>query len=302
MIDGANIPAAKQSSIRRMREFGITPKRDLGQNFLVDDNILGVITSLAKLTSDDVALEVGGGLGVLSEHLAPLVGALHVVEMDKSLEEPLLEALAPFKGAQLHLGDAVKINLGNFDPQPTAVVANLPYSVAATVILKTVVECSQATRWVAMVQKEVGQRFAAEAGSKQYGAPSALAQLSCDVKVLRPISRQVFAPVPNVDSVLVGLTRVRPPAPKPVRTLINAGFKHRRKAFAKSVELSLGSQEFSKSAVIDALEALDLRTDVRAERLKAKDFAEVAAHCLQMSQSGLADEVAGWLKSAEASW
>ena len=157
-------------------------------------------------------LEVGGGLGVLSEYLAERVAHVHVVELDRSLEPALRDALDPHPNATLHLADAVKLDLAALDPAPTKVVANLPYGVAATVILRTVAELPAVTTWVAMVQKEVGERFAAKAGTAAYGVPSVLAQLACDVRVLRPVSRTVFHPVPNVDSVLVGLTR-RGPAP-----------------------------------------------------------------------------------------
>lgn len=267
-----------QPSIRRMGEHGIRPRRELGQNFLVDDNILGVIERLADLRDDDVALEVGGGLGVLSEHLAARVTALHVVELDRALQAPLLEALEPFPGAQLHFGDAVKVDYRAYDPPPTVCVSNLPYNVAATVILRTVAELPTCDRWVAMVQKEVGERFASPPGTKAYGAPSALAQLSCDVKVLRAVSRRIFSPVPNVDSVLLGLRRVRPPAPKPVRELINAAFLHRRKALAKSVSLGAprDQQTARRDALKVALETAGLPLDVRAERVPALGFADLA--------------------------
>jgi 16S rRNA (adenine1518-N6/adenine1519-N6)-dimethyltransferase len=266
-----------QPSLRRMAEHGIRPRRELGQNFLVDDNILGVIAKLAELRDDDVALEVGGGLGVLSEHLGARVAGLHVVELDRGLEEPLREALAPYPGAQLHFGDAVKLDYGVFDPPPTVCVSNLPYNVAATVILRSVAELPTCERWVAMVQKEVGDRFAAPPGSKAYGAPSALAQLSCEVRVLRAVSRRIFSPVPNVDSVLLGLTRIRPPAPKPVRALINAAFLHRRKALAKSVSLGAPRDEQTarRDALKVALEAAGLPLDVRAERVPALGFADL---------------------------
>ena len=143
-----------------MREFGIRPNRDLGQNFLVDSNILDVIGRLAELTPEDVVLEVGGGLGVLSEYLAERVAHVHVVELDRGLEEPLREALEPFANTTLHLADAVKLDLDALDPAPTKVVANLPYGVAATVIIRTI-ELESVVGWVAMVQKEVGERFAA---------------------------------------------------------------------------------------------------------------------------------------------
>jgi 16S rRNA (adenine1518-N6/adenine1519-N6)-dimethyltransferase len=209
-----------QPSLRRMKAFGIRPKRDLGQNFLIDSNLLDVIARAAELDPADVVLEVGGGLGVLSEHLAERVAHVHVVELDRTLEPALRDALDDHPNTTLHLADAVKLDLGALDPAPTKVVANLPYGVAASVILRTVSDLPQVTTWVAMVQKEVGERFAARPGTSAYGVPSVLAQLAADVKVLRPVSRTVFYPVPNVDSVLVGLTR-RGAAPEPgLRSLV----------------------------------------------------------------------------------
>jgi 16S rRNA (adenine1518-N6/adenine1519-N6)-dimethyltransferase len=227
-----------QPSLRRMRAFGVRPKRDLGQNFLIDSNILGVIARAADLNDQDVALEIGGGLGVLSEHLAQRTAHTHVVELDRSLEPALRDALDPYPNTTLHLGDALQIDLGALDPPPTKVVANLPYGIAATAILRTVFELPTVTLWVAMVQKEVGERFAAAAGTSAYGVPSVLAQLSCDVRVHRQVSRSVFHPVPNVDSVLVVLQRTGP-APEPgLIKLVQGAFAHRRKALARSLELA----------------------------------------------------------------
>lgn len=284
-----------QPSIRRMREHGIRPRHDLGQNFLVDDNILGVIARLAALREDDVALEVGGGLGVLSEDLAARVAAVHVVELDRNLEEPLREALEPYPHAQLHFADAVKLDLATLDPAPTVVVSNLPYAVGATVILRTVAGLPSVDRWVAMIQREVGERFAAQPGTKAYGAPSALAQLSCDVRVLRAVSRKVFSPVPNVDSVLLGLTRVRPPAPKAVRDLVNGAFLHRRKALARSVSLAPGAPKDRRDAARVALEAVGLPLDVRAERVSATAFGDLArAIAVAEGNDRLVVEIDAW--------
>jgi 16S rRNA (adenine1518-N6/adenine1519-N6)-dimethyltransferase len=258
-----------QPSLRRIKAFGVRPNRDLGQNFLIDSNILDVIGRAAELDAGDVVLEVGGGLGVLSEYLAERTAHVHVVELDRGLEAPLRDALDPHPNATLHLADAVKLDLAALRPVPTKVVANLPYGVAATVILRTIEDLPDVRRWVAMVQKEVGRRFAASAGTPQYGVPSVLAQLACDVRVLRPVSRSVFHPVPNVDSVLVGLTRRGPAAPPGLRALVQQGFAHRRKALARSVALAGGAD---RDRIRAALEAIGRPADARAETLAPGDW------------------------------
>jgi len=116
----------RQASLRRLRRFGVRPNRELGQNFLIDDNILRVIGRLAELDRADVVLQVGGGLGVLSEYLAPRVGHLHVVEIDAALEPALEDALAPHENVTLHLADAVELDYAALDPVPSKVIANLP--------------------------------------------------------------------------------------------------------------------------------------------------------------------------------
>ena len=177
-----------QPSLRRLKQFGVRPKRDLGQNFLIDSNILGVIERAAGLDPGDVVLEIGGGLGVLSEYLADRCAHVHVVELDRSLEPALHDALDPHPNTTLHIDDAMSLDLAALDPAPTKVVANLPYGIAAGAILRTIEELPGVTRWVAMVQKEVGERLAAQAGTAAYGIPSVLAQLACDVRVLRSVS------------------------------------------------------------------------------------------------------------------
>ncbi|HEX6651420.1 MAG TPA: 16S rRNA (adenine(1518)-N(6)/adenine(1519)-N(6))-dimethyltransferase RsmA [Thermoleophilaceae bacterium] len=266
----------RQASLRRLRSFGVRPNRELGQNFLIDDNILRVIGEAAELDDGDVVLEVGGGLGVLSEFLAPRVAHLHVVEVDRSLEEPLRDALAPFANATLHLADAVKMDFAELEPAPTKVVANLPYGVAATVLLKSVAELPRAELWVAMVQREVGDRLAAAPGSKSYGATSVLAQLSCEVRVLRRVPRTVFHPEPNVDSALVVMRR-RAPAPAPrLVALVHAGFAHRRKALPGSLALTPGAAGDIRDATRAALESLGHPPDARAERLPPEDWPRLA--------------------------
>jgi 16S rRNA (adenine1518-N6/adenine1519-N6)-dimethyltransferase len=253
-----------------MHAFDVRPRRDLGQNFLVDSNILGVIERAGELAPTDVVLEVGGGLGVLSEHLAPRVGHLHVVEIDRRLQPPLLDALAPFANSTLHMADAMSLDLAALDPAPTKLIANLPYGIAASMILRTVAELDGMTRWVAMVQRDVGERLAAGPGSRVYGIPSVLCQLSCEVRVLRAIARTVFFPVPNVDSALVGLTRVAPAPPEELRRFVQGAFAHRRKAMARSLSLSIGAD---RDAVRSALVAAGHPADERAERLRPSALA-----------------------------
>jgi 16S rRNA (adenine1518-N6/adenine1519-N6)-dimethyltransferase len=241
-----------QPSLRRMRQFGIRPKRDLGQNFLIDSNILDVIARAAALDPADVVLEVGGGLGVLSEHLAERVAHVHVVELDRALEPALRDALDAHPNTNLHLADAVRLDLGALDPAPTKVVANLPYGVAAGVILRTISDLPRVTTWVAMVQKEVGERFAARPGTSAYGVPSVLAQLACDVRV--------------------GLTR-RGPAPEPaLRALVQRGFAHRRKALARSLALAPGAEPGVRERARAALEAIGRPADARAEQLAPDEW------------------------------
>lgn len=265
-----------QPSLRRLKQFGIRPDRELGQNFLIDSNLLDVIGRAAELDPADVVLEVGGGLGVLSEYLAAHVAHVHVVELDPRLGEALGDALAPHDNVTLHMADAVKLDYGRLRPEPTKVVANLPYGVAATVILRTVEQLPGVHLWVGMVQREVGERFAAAPGSGSYGVPSVLAQLSCDVRVLRPVSRRVFHPVPNVDSVLLGLRRREAAAPAPLRKLVQGGFAHRRKALAGSLALAPGLPPGIREQAREALVALGLPADARAEQLAPGQWRELA--------------------------
>jgi 16S rRNA (adenine1518-N6/adenine1519-N6)-dimethyltransferase len=273
--------APVQPSLRRMRQFGVRPSRELGQNFLVDSNILGVIERAAELRPEDVVLEIGGGLGVLSEHLAARVAHVHVVEIDERLREALHDATDAHENVSIHWGDAMTIDLAAFAPAPTKVVANLPYGIAAGAILRTIEELEGVRSWVAMAQREVGERLAASPGGGEYGTPSVLAQLACEVRVVRAIPRTVFAPVPNVDSVLVALRRREQPADAPavspaLRALVAGSFAHRRKTLVGSLALSGGAAGRSREQVRDALQRLGLSADVRAERLAPQEFRALA--------------------------
>jgi 16S rRNA (adenine1518-N6/adenine1519-N6)-dimethyltransferase len=250
--------------------------RQLGQNFLVDRNLLDVIERLAELCGNDVVLEIGGGAGILTQRLAARTTHVHVVEVDRRLEPRLREALSWQRNTTIHIADALELDLAALVPQPTKVVANLPYAIAAGAILRTIEELPAVESWVVMVQREVGERLAADPGSAAYGIPSVLAQLATEVKVLRPVSRTVFRPVPNVDSVLVGLRRCGPAAEPTVRALVQDAFAHRRKALAGSLALAPGAPADLRERARDALVQLGHPPDERAERLSPQEFRELA--------------------------
>jgi 16S rRNA (adenine1518-N6/adenine1519-N6)-dimethyltransferase len=265
-----------QPSLRRLHQFGVRPDRELGQNFLIDSNILGVIERAAQLDARDVVLEIGGGLGVLSEHLARRVAHVHVIEIDERLRAALGEAVAPFENVTVHWGDALRIDLATLAPAPSKLVANLPYNIAAGALLRTLEELPSVDLLVAMVQREVGERLASAPGGGVYGATSVLAQLAGEVRVVRAIPRTVFQPAPNVDSVLVEIKRTGPAPPPALRRLVAGAFAHRRKALARSVVLAGAAPGRTREQIRAALVALGHPADVRAERLSPRDFRALA--------------------------
>ena len=276
---GLAVDLPSQPSLRRMRRFGVRPDHELGQNFLIDSNILGVIGRAARLDRADVVLEIGGGLGVLSEYLAERVADLHVVELDERLRDALADATGPHANVTVHWGDAMSIDLRALRPEPTKVVANMPYGIAAAALLRTIEELPGVVSWVAMVQREVGERLAARPGSGAYGLPSVIAQLACEVRVLRAIPRAVFHPSPNVDSVLVSMRRRRTgtdtSAPG-VRELVAGAFAHRRKTLVGSLALTRPVSADAREQLREALIALGHPPDVRAERLAPEEFRALA--------------------------
>src|SRR5689334_4291943 len=137
----------------------VAPNRELGQHFLADDNMLGVIGRLAELGPDDVVLEVGPGLGVLTAYLAERVARVHAVELDRSLEPHLAERLRAHENVELTFGDALRLDLAALDPAPTKFVANLPYNVATPLIVESLDGLPSVGRWTVMVQREVADRL-----------------------------------------------------------------------------------------------------------------------------------------------
>ena len=244
----------------------------LGQNFLADPNLLEAIVRDAALAPDDVVLEVGAGEGVLTKRLAEVASHVHVIEIDRGLEPGLAGVIARPE-VNLVWADAVKFDLTTLDPAPTAMVANLPYAVATPVILRTAFELPSIQSWNVMVQKEIGDRLRSEPGNKTYGAPSVLIQLTGEVRQVRKVSRTVFKPQPRVDSAIIQITRTGPGPDEATRRLVRAGFAHRRKAMARSVDMTIPG---SLKAVREGLEAAGIDPGVRAEALSPGQFAKLS--------------------------
>ena len=242
----------------------VSPRKALGQHFLVDDNILRVIERLAALAPDDVVLEIGPGLGVLTRFLAERVAHVHAAEIDRRLEEHL----AGIERMQLHWGDAMQLDVAALDPAPHKLVANLPYNVATPIVAESL-RLEQLELWCVMVQREVADRFFARPSTKAYGSVSVLVQLATERTGFHPVSREVFRPRPNVDSALVAFRRIAPGASPEVKRVVEGAFGHRRKTLANALALSgLTSREHA----VEALEAIGREPNVRAEALDPPEF------------------------------
>ena len=245
----------------------------LGQNFLADPNLLDAIVRDAGLVPGDVVLEVGAGEGVLTERLAEAAAHVHVVEIDRGLEAALAE-IAARPNVELHWADAMKLDFAALRPAPTAVVSNLPYSVATPVILRTIEQLPSVGSWTVMVQREIAERLRAAPGSRTYGSASAVAQIACEVELVRRVDPAVFRPRPRVDSAILRLRRIGPAADPETRDLVRAAFAHRRKSLARSLEhVRPGEMAAARAALAE----LGLPEDARAETLSAEDFVALSA-------------------------
>jgi 16S rRNA (adenine1518-N6/adenine1519-N6)-dimethyltransferase len=249
------------------------PKRSLGQHFLVDENLLGVIGRLAALEPDDVVLEIGPGLGILTRYLADRVRLVHAVELDRSLEEPLGQTLGGRANVRLVFGDAVRLDLGVLDPAATKLVSNLPYNVATPIVLESLEGIPSLGRWCVMVQREVADRFFAAPATKAYGAVSVLIQLQARRVGYHRVPPTVFRPPPRVESALVAFDRIRGSSIVDVRPLVEAAFAHRRKRLANSVALAGLAP---RASVEEALASIGKDANVRAEELRPDDFVALA--------------------------
>ena len=217
----------------------VRAKKELGQHFLVDENILGVIGRQAELVESDVVLEIGPGLGVLTAFLADRVQQVYAVELDTSLGPQLVERVAGRPNVELRFGDALRLDLRETAPGATKLVANLPYNIATPLVAESLDGLPDLQLWCVMVQREVADRFFAAPSTKAYGAVSVLIQLVAERTGFHPVSRNVFRPRPNVESAIVSFRRTGLPHDfAHVKRVVEAAFAHRRKKLANSLELS----------------------------------------------------------------
>jgi 16S rRNA (adenine1518-N6/adenine1519-N6)-dimethyltransferase len=254
----------------------VAPSKELGQHFLVDENILGVIGRLAELGRDDVVLEVGPGPGGLTEYLADRVRHVHAVELDRRLEPHLAGRFGERANVDVRFTDAVSLDAGQLDPAPTKLVSNLPYNVATPIVVESIDRFPTIEHWTVMVQREVADRFFAAPRTKAYGAVSVFIQLAAERTGFHAVSRTVFRPQPNVDSALVAFRRRRQPpdvAWAELKRVVAAAFAYRRKRLPNSLELA-GVADRERAAA--ALESIGRGVQTRAEELEPEEFVRLA--------------------------
>ncbi|MBV8933777.1 MAG: 16S rRNA (adenine(1518)-N(6)/adenine(1519)-N(6))-dimethyltransferase RsmA [Kutzneria sp.] len=263
------------------QELGVRPTKKLGQNFVHDTNTVRRIVSAARLTPDDVVVEVGPGLGSLTLALLPACRRVVAVEIDPVLAERLPRTVRdrlPRLADRLDVvgADALRVHADALPgPAPTALVANLPYNVAVPVVLHLLAELPSLTSGLVMVQAEVADRLAAAPGGKAYGAPSVKLAWYADARRAGAVPRTVFWPVPNVDSALVSFTCRQPPSPVDRRVLfsvVDAAFAQRRKTLRAALAGWTGSADNSGRLLREA----GVDPSARGEQLRVDQFARIA--------------------------
>ena len=258
-----------------LEEHGLKPSRALGQNFVVDPNTVRRIARLAEVGPGDLVLEIGAGLGSLTLALVETGAEVIAMEVDRYLLEPLRSVVEP-KGVRVHHGDALSANYAELlDTRPAIVVANLPYNVATPLVLHLLEAEPLITRMLVMVQKEVGERFAARAGDEAYGAASLRVQYFADARVVGKVGPSVFVPKPNVDSALVSIVRRAHVRVDPALVseaalfeVIRTSFGQRRKMLRRSLAGWASDGVFERA---------DVAATRRPEELTLEEFARLAA-------------------------
>ena len=272
-----------------MEKYGIHAKKGFGQNFLTDLNVLKNIVSAAEITRDDNVIEIGPGIGALTEQLAQAAGEVLALEIDQDLIPVLAEVLAPYDNVTVLNQDVLQANLPELikqqftDPsRPIKVVANLPYYITSPILMNLLAAPVDWAAICVMMQKEVAQRLTAQPGTKQYGALTLAIEYQMTAEIAFNVSRRVFVPAPNVDSAIVVLKPRTTPLPvqpfnkQKLFGFIRGCFAHRRKSLWNNLQATIGKQPAVKEEMQAILTALAISPQTRPERLTLEQFIELA--------------------------
>ncbi|MBJ6361291.1 16S rRNA (adenine(1518)-N(6)/adenine(1519)-N(6))-dimethyltransferase RsmA [Paenibacillus sp. GCM10012307] len=269
---------------------GFSFKKSLGQNFLIDQNILDKIVSAAKLDKTKGALEIGPGIGALTQKLADAAAVVTAVEIDNRLIPILEEVLEGQEHVEVVHGDVLKLNLQELlerrykDVTGISVVANLPYYVTTPILMKLLEERLPLEHIVVMIQKEVAERMAAKPGGKTYGSLSVAVQYYCEPELVCTVPHTVFIPQPNVDSAVIKLTlRSEPPVKVEDEDfyfrVVQASFSQRRKTLANNLGAFVGKHNRDK--LLELLQACEVDPSRRGETLSLEEFARISEQLRQ---------------------
>lgn len=272
-----------------MEKYGIHTKKSFGQNFLTDLNVLNNIVTAANITKDDNVIEIGPGIGALTEQLAQAAGEVLALEIDADLIPVLDEVLAPYDNVTVLNQDVLEANLPALiqeqftDPtKPVKVVANLPYYITSPILMNLLASPVDWAAICVMMQKEVAQRLTAAPGTKQYGALTLAIEYQMDAKIAFDVSRRLFVPSPNVDSAIVVLTprkqqlAVQPFDKQKLFGFIRGCFAHRRKSLWNNLQGVIGKQPATKDKMAAVLDELGISPQIRPERLTLDQFIALA--------------------------
>ena len=270
-------PLGRRETRDLLSRHGLRPRTSLGQHFLVDPNTIRKIVRLAAITPGELVVEIGAGVGALTRALADAGAEVLAIEQDRGLEPALRESLAQAPNVAVVWGDALAQDYDRLlGGRRARVVANLPYQIATPLAVTLLEDVPSVTELIVMVQEEVGDRFVARPGDGAYGAVSAKLSYLSEASVAFKVSREVFMPKPDVESVVVRLTRrAEPPVAgdrRRIFAVIDAGFATRR----KTLRNALRGAGLEAAAVEDALAAADVDGSARAERLGLPAFAAIA--------------------------
>ncbi|GKT03048.1 16S rRNA (adenine(1518)-N(6)/adenine(1519)-N(6))-dimethyltransferase RsmA [Furfurilactobacillus sp. WILCCON 0119] len=270
-----------------MNTYGIAVKKSLGQNFLSDINILHNIVEAANITPADDVIEVGPGIGALTEQLAKNANRVLAFEIDRQLLPVLADTLSPYDNVEIVNADILKVDLPAAisehlpDAHTVKVVANLPYYITTPILMGLVSAPIDFDAIVVMMQKEVAERLSAKPGTKAYGALTLAVQYKMQAKLAFTVPRTAFIPQPNVDSAIVALTPREPLAVLPFSEsalfhLIRGCFAHRRKSLWNNLQSIFGKADETKLAMAETLTELNIEQSIRAERLSLDEFIALA--------------------------